>query len=425
MGALLSLLTNSALTTALFVSSPLASAPTSAKPRGADRLAELIADSRAITGFSARYTISFELNPGVEAVRPADGTIRIVLSGADGVRVERSAGDDALLMWCNATTIAMRMRSTAGERFGRLDVGEFNAEARRLRARLDESFPKDTREALRDAHEGSVALFSWSYDGVARKANWEVMVATGGTVASPLGWLETLRNKNAQLIADGDLLRFETDSGHFRGALRARDGVLESLVGESPNGRMTIALAEMSREPADPELFEVPVLAPPGARDISSELRRSVLGTLHAGLRTSCYRGAARCASFERECAKGASAWLASFHEFAIRSTLDPWFELLEKRRTTLVERLKAFAASGRTQSQVQEQRQRELALLARGIDEMEKSFDGLLELSGALAGQQNAQELSALERRSLAATFDQFVRRKVMAEFESATKLD
>ncbi len=413
------------LVAALLALAPLVPSPLATGASGADRLDELIAASRSIETFSARYSLSFELNPGVTVPRPPDGTIRIDQAGTQCVRVERTAGDEVLLMWCNASTMATQMRSSAGERFGRLDVGAFNAQAAQLRQRLQELFPGGSRDESQPGWAGPVAVFGWSFNDQARRANFEVNVATSGAVVSPLGWLDTLRAKDSALVPDGERLRFESDDGHFRGALRALDGVLETLVGESPNGRFTLALQSFTREPADPELFEPPALAPPGARDVSSELRRSVLGLLHLRLRVGAYRAVARCERLDEACAANASGWLTSFHEFVIHSNLAPWFELLDKRRTTLVERLKAYAASGRTKSQVEEQRQRELATLGKGLDEIAKTFDEFVKPLAVSGAPRHAQELHELEKRSFAAAFDRLVRRKVLSEFEAATKLE
>jgi len=423
--AVLPLLAASLLASPSLSSAARASAPPVRSAACADGLDELIAASRSIKCFSAHYTLAFELNPGVDATPPPDGVIRIHQGVTGCVRVERSAGDETLLIWCNASTMAMQMRAPAGERFGRFDVGALDAQAARLRAQLEELFPQDARGEPARAWEGPVALMSWSFDDQARRANFEVTVATMGTVASPLGWLDTLRSKQVELARDGERLRFESDAGRFRGALRALDGVLETLVGESPNGRLTLSLHSFSLEPPDQELLEPPVAASPGARDFSNELRRSVLSSLHLRLRLHGYRAVARCPSLDQARAASASGWLTSFHEFAISSTLAPWFELLEKRRATLVERLKAYSASGRTKAQVEEQRQRELASLARGIDELAKTFDGLLQTPDARDAAQHAQEFHELEQRSFAAAFDRLVRRKVLAEFEVATKLE
>lgn len=410
----------------LLASHARAASPAPLWPSGADRLEELIAASRSIETYSARYSLSFELNPGVEAKRPPDGTIRIDLGAGRGVRVERTSGDEVQLMWCDETTMAMQIRSPSGERAGRLEVAGFDAEARRLKALLRESFAPSAIKDAAGPREGPYAAVSWSFDERSRRANFNVSAgSTGGALESPLGWLDTLRNKGVDLVADSGRLRFETDRGHFRGALRAADGVLETLVGESPNGRFTLTLTEFSREPAAPELFEVPALSVTGSRDISSELRRSVLFGLHQRLRIRAFLAVGLCSSLDGEVERRAEAWLASFHEFVIQSSLSPWFELLDKQRATVVERLKAYAASGRTREQVEEQRQRELASLAKGLGELEKTFAGVLELPDALNAPAHSEAFNALEKRSFAAVFDRSVRRKVMTEFEAATKLE
>ncbi len=409
----------------LLASHAHAASPAPLRPSGADRLDELIAGSRSISDFSARYTLVFELNPGVEAKRPPDATIRIDLGAGRSVRVERTSGDEVQLMWCDETTMAMQIRSPSGERAGRLEVAGFNAESRRLRAQLRESFATSATKDAAGPREGPFASVSWSFDERSRRANFDVTAGSTGASESPLGWLETLHNKGAELVSDGERLRFETDRGHFRGALRAADGVLETLVGESPNGRFTLTLTEFSREPAAPELFEVPALSVTGSRDISSELRRSVLYGLHQRLRLRAFLAVGLCSSLDGDVERRAEAWLASFHEFVIQSSLSPWFELLDKQRATVVERLKAYAASGRTREQVEQQRQRELDSLAKGLGELEKTFAGVLELPDALNAPAHSEAFNALEKRSFAAVFDRSVRRKVLAQFEAATKLE
>jgi hypothetical protein len=207
--------------------------------------------------------------------------------------------------------------------------------------------------------------------------------------------------------------------------LRAHDGVLETLIGESPNGRFTLALQGFSNELAALEVFELPTAPPPGTRDVSSELRWSVLSSVHLRLRVAGYRAVGRCEGFDEACAANASSWLKQLHEFVIDSKLSPWFEQLEKRRAALVEGLNAYAASGRSKSEVEEQRQRELATLGKDIDKVAEALDDVLEPLPVSDAPKHAQALHELEKRSFAAAFDSLVRRKVLSEFEAATKLD
>jgi len=409
----------------LLVSHSFLPSPQTADASASERLDELIAASHSIDTFHARYSLTFELNPGATVPRPPNGVVRIAQRGTQWVRTEHTVGDVVTRMWCDGTDLVMQGRSPTDEFFARVETSAFDAEAAQLREQLEELFPGGSRGAHAPIWAGPAAVIGWSFNDQAQRANFEVKVVTSGSLVSPLGWLETLHNKDAALVDDGERLHFDSDDGHFRGALRARDGVLETLVGESPNGRFTLSLQSFSREATDLEAFEPPAAPAPGTRDGSSEMRRAVLSSLHLRLRLAGYRAVGRCEHFDDKCAANASRWLTRFHDFVIHSNLSPWFDMLEKRRVALVEGLNAYAASGRSKSEVEEQRQREVATLGKDIDEVAGAFDDLLDPLSAADAPRHAQEFHELEKRSFAAAFDSLVRRKVLSEFEAATKLD
>lgn len=397
-----------------------------AVPSSADRLDELIERSRSLQSFSGAYTLTFEVKEGARVKPPPTSEIRIDVVAPDRVRVSSRSDGQEFTTWCAGSLVASQTRTGTGGRgdtFGAADARALRAGLEPLREHLDAAFPAG-REARRDdEYDGPSALVKWSFDTSAQRANFDLSAASVG-LDSPLGWLDILRRKGAVLAEEGDVLRFETDDGHFHGELDASDGVLRLLQGESPNGRFFLRLTSRELEPLDASQF-APPSATPGARDTSAELRSGLLRSLLETTRLRAYRGVAKLARFDDSARSRARAWLSEFHAHVLDTSLASWFELAERKRTTIAERLEAYAASGRTPQQVEEQRQKELASLRKGLDELEASFAGLIALSASQRGLAHASDFNAVEEQVFAATFDERVRKRAVSELEAATKRD
>lgn len=392
--------------------------------RGDERLDELIERSRSLASYSASYTLKFEVNDGVKVEPPPDRVLRIDFVAPDKVRVENRVGAQQVVTWCTGSLLATQFRGSPGgkgDMFGAVDLGAVRAGLAPLQEQLRAAFPAAQEAKATDDYDGPSALVNWSFDSSAKRANFELVAASAG-VDSPLGWLDTLRRKGAVLESDGDVLRFRTDDGHFRGELDAADGALRLLQGESPNGRFFLRLESRAPEPLEAASF-VPPSSAAGARDTSAELRSSALRGLHDSLRARAYRAVAGLSSFDDSARARARAWLSAFHVQVLDASLATWFELAERKRATIAERLEAYAASGRTPQQVEEQRQRELGALRKGMDELEATFASLTALSARQSKLANSSALNDVERQVFAATFDERVRKRALAELDAATR--
>jgi hypothetical protein len=393
-------------------------------PVPAELLDELIARSLNAPSFHASYTLKFKVKEGVRVQPPPDGEIRIDFGAPDRVRVENKMGAQSMVMWSVGDTLATHLSANAeghGAIFGRVDLAALKQRFRGARALLREGFG-GAAAVESEHHDGPSAVLNWSFDERTQRANFELVAASSG-FDSPLGWLDTLRRKQAVLERDGETLRFATDGGRLRGELSPTDGMLRRLSGQSPNGSFELSLVRVGPLGDDAAALFAPPASVPGAKDTSAELRRNALLGLAEALRTRIYSAVARASEFDAPTQAKAEALLREFHTQHLAESLESWFELAGRRRATVVERLRSFAASGRTPEQVEKQRQTELANLRGGLDELEGTFSALLELSARTRALHRADKLNALERRVFASLFDTQVRKRVVADFEAATK--
>jgi len=385
----------------------------------ADVLDDLIKSSRTAPALRARYSLSFEVNPGVEVVPPPTSTL--YLDYAPGaVRVENRLGEQAMVTVCTADRLLAQFTPVGGRPglHGTVSLADIRAQLRPVEEQLHVVFPRAAVSA-QSAYAGPGAKVNWSFDERLQKANFE-LVATSDGVTTPFAWLDTLRAKSAELVLDGEVLRFETE-GRFRGELR-RDGLLQRLEGESPQGRYTFAL-EALETPPDAAAFEAPPRAE-GARDNSSELRRNALRAQFDQLRTRMYRALGAEAKFDEELEKRTRALVTAFHERVLELALADWLELAKGKRETIAARFREFAASGRPLEQIEEQRRKELESLARGLEQLLKSFDTfLLDLNPRVAGEAHAAALNAIERDSLPKCFDARIAAPLTKSLEDVLK--
>jgi hypothetical protein len=385
----------------------------------ADVLDDLIEHSRAAPAMRARYSLSFEVNPGVEVVPPPTSTLYIEYAPG-AVRVENRLGEQALITVCTSERLTAQFVSSTGRPglHGTVSLADIRAKLRPVEEQLRAVFPRSAA-TLEPAYDGPGAKVNWSFDERLQKANFE-LVATSDGVTTPFAWLDTLRAKSAELVLDGDVLRFETE-GRFRGELR-RDGLLQRLQGESPQGRYTFAL-EALETPPDASSFEPPP-PPEGARDNSSELRRNALRAQFDQLRTRMYRALGREPEFDEALQKRTREMVKAFQERVLELALVDWLELAKRKRELIAARFKEFAASGRTPEQIDEQRRKELESLARGLEELLKSFDSLLiELHPRVAGEAHAAAFNAIERELLPKCFAERIATPSTKALEDALK--
>lgn len=391
------------------------------QPGRADVLDDLMARARGAQALHASYSLKFKLKPGSTATPPPDGEIRIDYAAPGKLRIENRMGGQTLFMWCvdERMTTSLVNESTKGVLFGSVDVSSMRSALATVEATLEQTFPDAPKPA--SEFDGPAALVNWSFDRRTQRANFDVVASPSGQT-SPYGWLDTLRRKQVGLEAHGEVLRFVSD-GHFRGEIDARSGLLTLLHGESPNGEFDFTLTESSATPNFEEGFFDAPLVIQGARDSSAELRHGALRGLHEALRSRIYVAIDGASAADPDARSKADRVLRAFHDNALASTLEAWFELARRKRDTVVERLRAFGESGRTPAQVEEQRQVELASLRKQIDELERTFDSRLELTDVLRRCTRAEQTHELELRAFAAAFEARVRKPVLDGFEEATR--
>ncbi|MCC7014532.1 MAG: hypothetical protein IT454_18370 [Planctomycetes bacterium] len=387
-----------------------------------DVLGDLIERSAALRAFSANYSVS-------ASSAPAPSTIRIDFQAPDRVCVDRTADGKRTTMWCvdgvltlQTDEIPSNARETAKVLFGRADAQAVYAELAPIESALSSAFPALERRG--DVH-ASIGM-RWSFDEKEQKANYVIDAELSEGNSTPLGWLRTLQLKSAEPREDGELWRFETD-GAFQVALHKSSGFLQSFRGRSPNGEINVALTGLDLRPEALDGHFTAPTAVEGARDISSDVLKSLNRIAEMSLRRRYYRAIAGDASatWDGSLEAKVAAAVGPFFTRTVNATMAPIKEDAGKKKLGIAERLQKMVEQGKSPEEVQATREREAKYLAGRLDTLEQKF---IELMGALppdhAAQPHARELLAIEQRVLREVFERDVRGPVTREFKEAIGL-
>lgn len=381
-----------------------------------DPLEKLLAATAATPFFSARYDLS-------TTTSTEPGVIEIDYIAPDRLRFSRATGARSTTMWAVGGLLSVRSTEGGTPLQGSVDCRALQADLApvevALRSAVSSSAPRgDLKPAL---------SMRWNFDETAQKANFGIEAVLAEDIATPLGWLETLREKSAPAREDAGLLRFATD-GHFEVAVDADTGLLREFKGRSPKGEMSLSLraSRMDYAPAD-GLFTVAAPAP-GAKDISAELRKTAARSFEIGMRRRIFRafasGDSPLSGSGEDLARGqesARGVLRLLHE----RTLAPVVESMLARSATMnegvVKRIVQLRDSGKSAEEVAAARVREAELLRANLGKLESQ---MLERSALPPGCETLPQgatLLALESEVLKALFAERVIDPLVRSFESA----
>lgn len=376
-----------------------------------DVLEELVRRTAESQHFSAHYALT-----STAGAEPAE--IRIDYVAPAKVRVDLAKGAKTTAMWCVDGVLAMVTDEGEAPLAGRVDCAQVYAELDGLEAALAKAFPG----APPRGELGAAVGMRWAFDEQAQKANYTIEAQISAGSRTPLGWLETLEQKGVTPTVEGEQLRYSTD-GHFEIAINKLTGFFERFDGRSPTGEMHLKLAALElSKPPEPARFEIAAGAA-GARDISAELRRSVVRVAELGLRRRMYESIAgsQDAAWDDARSASAAALLRAFHERTVPATLAPFLERSVKLCAGVSDRLAELKAKGKSPEEVEAARLKELGFLDKQLAELE---DGLRSRTIAPPGAEKlarTEALLALERQVLLAVFDERVRQRVRADFDAA----
>jgi len=384
--------------------------------QASDPLDELLQRTASTPFFSARYDLA--TTTSAEA-----SVIEIDYIAPDRLRFSRATGGRSTTMWAVRGTLSVRSTESGATFYGAMDCGALQAELAPVEALLRAAVP-----ALEPRGELKPALsFRWNFDETAQKANFGIEAVLAEDIATPMGWIETLREKSAQPRADGPLLRFATD-GHFELALEASSGMLREFKGRSPNGQMSLSVRNMRMDYA-PEvgLFTVAPAAA-GAKDISAELRKNAARSFEIGLRRRIFLAFAGAdGALDRtgeELARGqdaARSVLRGLHERTLAPVVDAMVSRSAAMNEGVVKKLAQLRDSGKSAEELAAARAREGELLRANLGIIEAQ---MLERSalppGCEALPQGAALLS-LESDVLRALFTERVLDPLVRSFEAA----
>ena len=287
-----------------------------------DVLDDLIAKSAEVRGFTAVFDVTSNVPEAVSK-------IRIEYGGPKAARVDRIVGDKLTSMWCVDGVFTMASNEGPQPMFGRADSRAVYAELEPIEREILAACASLPHRA--EAHS-SVGM-RWSFDAKEQKANYVIDTEISESARSPFGWLETLAQKQAVAVEDGETLRFETD-GAFRIVLSKSSGFLAEFHGQSPTGEMHVLRQSFELAVPPPERF-VAAKSPEGARDISVELAKNLNRVAEVGLRRRCYAAMAGGdpAAWDDATKAKHSAALRPFLARSVVATMAPVMEDAAKKR--------------------------------------------------------------------------------------------
>lgn len=384
-----------------------------------DQLEELVRRSAEIPHFRA----TFQLTSTVSA---SASEITIDYGGPTRVRVDSGAGDARTSMWSVDGVLAIVAGGGAKPLHGRVDCREvyglFDAVEEQLRREFPDARP---RGELRSA-----VSMRWLFDEQAGKSNYaiETTITTGSP--SPMGWLDTLVQKSATPIEEGELLRFSTD-GHFDLSVSRATGMLQEFRGRSPKGEMRLVLKSVDfATPPPAERFELPATPATGATasDVSLELRRSIARAAEMQLRRRMYDvlGAAKGPLDGPQGAHGLAtlkvrSLCRRFHELTLESLAAPLRERSAKVSSGVVERLRKLKSEGRTREELEALCAKETASLEEQLATFSTSLQARTQPPSGTEELPNARELASIEATVLQELLKDRVVDPVLADFRRA----
>lgn len=372
---------------------PFAAIALVAVSQAPDQLEELVRRSAEIPHFQA----IFELSSTTSA---ATSEIRIDCGGPTRVRVDRGAEGKRTSMWSVDGTLAIVSNEGGRPMHGRVDAHELYAVFDAVEAQLVRDFPgAKPRGELRSA-----VSMRWYFDEKAAKSNFavETTITTGSP--TPMGWLDTLVQKAATPVEEGELLKFSTD-GHFDLSVSRLTGMLQEFRGRSPKGEMRVLLKSTEFASAPPaQRFEIEP-APQGGEDVSSELRRTIARVAELQLRRRMYDvlAAAKGPLDGPESAHGLAtlkvrSLCRRLHEVTLTPVVEQARESIAKARGLALEHLKKLRNEGVTPEELSTWSARQLTLFEEQLAILDSSIPARTQPPPGAQELPNARKLSAIE---------------------------
>lgn len=214
-----------------------------AEPDVQSELAALIDRTRDLPSLHATYEI--------EAADQVEGTAEILYRSPGFMHLRLLAQDGSAEMVSTGEAVYSRMTlGGADGAWHRIEIATDTAASRML----DELFPGASNEPR--------SLFlgvSIEDDASEEGANIEVSQSFARGPRTPLGWLESMKRRPADVAVDGS--SFVWSGTYFRGVVSRASGMLESLVATTKRGTYELRLRECSFGEIAPERTAVPAEA--------------------------------------------------------------------------------------------------------------------------------------------------------------------
>lgn len=387
-----------------------------------DELDEVVRRSAEIPHFSATFSLTF-------SDRDEVSTVGIEVGGPTRVRVEIFADDKRATVWAVDGVFATQMEGCEEPVHVRVDCREIYA----LFDAVDEQFCREFPEAKPRGDLCSVASMNWMYDESADKANYQFTTSIGTGAGSAMGWLDTLVQKGATPVVEGELLRFSTD-GHFDISVSRATGMLQEFRGRSPKAEMRMVLKSVDFVAAPPaERFEVPA-TPAGSEDVSAEFRKTMALLPELEFRKRIYKTLAAASGplegpeSDRDLVTlKVRSLLRRFHEITLAPVVAQAHERIAEARGQALERLKEWRDRGATPEELSAWIERQATLIEEHLADFDKSIPARTAPPSGTQELPNAEALSAVEAAVLHDLWRDSVVEPLMAEcrraFEEAAR--
>lgn len=393
-----------------------------ALPTAGDVLDDLIARSRTVETFTARYSLkTANLEGEVEHTQ----MLRLDYRAPDRMRMDMTIGDERVSNWLHGAAIVLHMVAKERSVHARVDLGALSQQLATVNLALDAAFPRASGAMPPPC---STLEFNWRFNVETQENDFACQFISDSGGDTPYGWLRTLREKNAVLAEDGDLLRCSTDDGHFDVALAKGSGFLKQLVGRSPRGTMTIALESLEiGKPIEPGRLEFPADDP--GEDIAPKMISAMGSVARAKLRARIYRRVAESLG-EREWDSAlqpkVESALKPFWELAIAEQYGRWLDGMRKWiRDDIVGHLRQLDATEDPEETVDAARTRARDALLERIDASSSQLAKPLALSNEVSLMRFSSEVHTIELAVAESVHRELIRDALLSLFDSETADD
>lgn len=393
--------------------------PPAKQDASASLLDDLIAKSRRIHSFTARFTMQAD-------DEPAPATIRCDYKDSVGCRLVIESSQSTISSWCIDRIVTIHLSDTEGDApakksYARIDLRDFDEPQRALRAALASGFS----EPIEELSTRSTMSMQWAFDTESNEGDFEICAGHQYGNASPFGWLETLRDKHAEPAVDGDALRYSTDGGRCEVVIAKENGFLREFVGRGDSKVLHVHLESVVLDPTE----GIPEVDPPEdaayGEDMTAACRAKWERDLFVGSRNYCYHVITSKSGDEPwspELNEKMRRALQPVDDWMVHQLCDEWAARVRAWFSELAAALERTGKDTAPSSPASEWVEQSKANLLEQLSQTREGLLPMLTLPAKPKFPQRAARLLEIDREVLGHSFDTLVHDPLLADFAKAT---